>query len=269
MLEKITNTVSFIRSKTTFKPQIGIILGSGLGGLADHIEVVCAMDYCDIPNFPVSTVEGHKGRLIMGMLAGKAVVAMQGRFHYYEGYTPQEVVFPVRVMKLLGIEMLVVSNAAGGVNPDFEIGNIMIIEDHVNFIPNPLIGKNINELGVRFPNMTEPYDHQLIALAQQCGKELGVEMRMGCYIGFTGPSLDTQGEYRFARTIGGDAVGMSTTPEVIAARHAEIPVLGFSVITNVSCKGSETSHEQVQAEARKAQDTLVKVITKILAKIKK
>lgn len=268
MLEKITNTVSFIRNKTDFKPQIGIILGSGLGGLADHIESVCTLEYGEIPNFPVSTVEGHKGRLIMGMLAGRAVVAMQGRFHYYEGYTPQEVVFPVRVMKMLGIEMLVVSNAAGGVNPDFHVGDIMLIDDHVNFIPNPLIGKNIDELGTRFPNMTEPYDRGLIELAHRCGTELGVELRKGCYIGFTGPSLDTQGEYRFAHTIGGDAVGMSTTPEVIAARHAEIPVLGFSVITNVSRAGADTSHELVQAEAHKAQNVLVTIIMKILENLK-
>ena len=233
MLQQIKNTASFIRNKVDFKPQVGIILGSGLGGLADNIQVIAQLDYKDIPGFPVSTVAGHAGRLIFGMLGGKRVVAMQGRFHYYEGYTPQQVVFPVRVLKMLGIEYLFVSNAGGGVNPDFHVGDVMVITDHINMIPNPLIGPNPEELGPRFPDMSEAYSRKLIALADGIAEREGIALQHGCYWGGTGPTYETPAEYRFFHIAGADSVGMSTTPEVIAARHMGLPVFAVSVITNI------------------------------------
>ncbi|MBQ4278776.1 MAG: purine-nucleoside phosphorylase [Rikenellaceae bacterium] len=252
MLSQIRNTASFIRSEAPFVPEAGIILGTGLGGLVDEMEVRVAIDYKDIPDFPVSTVAGHRGRLIFGLLGGRRVVAMQGRFHYYEGYTMQQVVFPVRVLRELGIRRLLVSNAAGGINPDFHTGDVMVITDHINLLPNPLIGPNIDELGPRFPDMSEPYSRELIALAHKVADERGIPLREGCYVGLTGPSYETQREYGFYRTIGGDAVGMSTTPEVIAARHMNIPVFAVSVITNMGLAGLRSTHEEVQAEGIKA-----------------
>ena len=216
------------------KPTTAIILGTGLGKLADEIEITQAIPYSEIPNFPVSTVEGHSGKLILGKLGGKDIMAMQGRFHFYEGYSMKEVTFPVRVMYELGIRTLFVSNAAGGTNPDFEIGDLMIIRDHINLLPNPLIGPNLDDFGPRFPDMTHPYDKSLIAKAKEIASQMKLELREGVYIAGTGPSYETPAEWHFFRTIGADAVGMSTVPEVIVARHSEIPVFGMSVITNAA-----------------------------------
>jgi purine-nucleoside phosphorylase len=238
MLERIQEAVSFIKSKTSVQPEFGIILGTGLGGLVKEIEIIDEIPYQAIPNFPVSTVESHKGRLIFGMLGGKKVMAMQGRFHYYEGYSLQEVTFPVRVMKLLGIKRLLVSNASGGVNPDFEVGEIMIINDHINLFPgNPLIGKNLDELGPRFPDMSAPYDQSMIDLALSISAKHNIKVSQGVYLGLTGPTLETPAEYRFVRVLGADAVGMSTVPEVIVARHMEIPTFAISIITDLGVPG--------------------------------
>lgn len=252
MLKQIQKTASFVREQVNFEPEIGIILGTGLGGLADEIKVEKALEYSKIPGFPVSTVEGHKGQLIFGILGGKKVVAMQGRFHYYEGYAPQQVIFPVRVMKFLGIKYLFVSNASGGVNPQFKTGDLMVITDHINLIPNPLIGPNINELGTRFPDMNDAYDPKLIELAGKIAAGQNIKLQYGCYVGGTGPTFETQKEYGYFKAIGGDTVGMSTTPEVIAARHMGIPVFGVSVITNVGLSGEKSTHEEVQVEGAKA-----------------
>lgn len=264
-LEQIRKTASFIRSEISgFEPETGIILGSGLGGLTDHIEIIHALDYHDIPGFPVSTVEGHRGRLIFGILGGKRVVAMQGRFHFYEGYTPQQVVFPVRVMKMLGIRRLFVSNAAGGVNPEFRVGDLMVITDQINLIPNPLIGPNFDELGPRFPDMSEPYDRTLIETSGRIAEREGMQLRYGCYLSSSGPTFETPAEYAYFHTIGADAVGMSTTPEVIAARHMGIPVFGVSVITNVGLAGEKSTHEEVQREGAKAAERLTRLVTEMV-----
>lgn len=268
MLEQIKNTASFILNRSGFEPQVGIILGTGLGGLVDAINVEASISYSDIPGFPVSTVEGHAGRFIFGTLGGVKVAAMQGRFHYYEGYTPQQVVFPVRVMKFMGIKRLFVSNASGGVNPAFRIGDLMLITDHINMIPNPLAGPNVAELGPRFPDMSEPYSRELIAMAERVAADNGIKLQKGCYLGLTGPSYETQKEYGFYRTIGADAVGMSTTPEVIAARHMDIPVMGLSVITNMGLEGAKATHEEVQAEGLKAQKNMTRLVTGILEQLK-
>lgn len=258
-LEQIRKTASFIHSRTGFVPEVGIILGSGLGGLVDSIEIEHSLDYHDIPGFPVPTVEGHRGRLIMGTLGGRRVVAMQGRFHFYEGYTPQQVVFPVRVMRQMGIRYLFVSNAAGGVNPAFRVGDLMVITDHINLIPNPLAGPNIAELGPRFPDMSDAYDPALVARADGIAAAVGIALQHGCYVGVTGPSFETVAEYRYFKTIGGDAVGMSTTPEVIAARHMGVPVFGVSVITNVGLAGEKSTHEEVQREGAKAAERMTRL----------
>lgn len=267
MLKQIQNTASLILKQTGFKPEIGIILGSGLGGLVDSIDIAASIDYKDIPGFPVSTVEGHRGRLIFGTLGGKKVVAMQGRFHYYEGYTPQQVVFPVRVMKYLGIKHLFVSNAAGGINPNFKVGDLMVITDHINLIPNPLVGPNIPELGVRFLDMTEAYDLNMRELAKEVAKKEGISLQYGVYVGGTGPTYETPAEYRYFRTIGGDAVGMSTTPEVIAARHMGIPVFGISVITNAGLSGEKSTHEEVQQEGNKAAERMTRLVTGMIHRL--
>ena len=252
MLERIKSTASFIRSKVDFDPQVGIILGTGLGGLVNHIDIAATLDYRDIPDFPVSTVEGHAGRFIFGSLGGKRVVAMQGRFHYYEGYTPQQVVFPVRVMKFLGIRCLFVSNASGGINTSFRVGDLMVITDHINLMPNPLIGPNMAELGPRFPDMHNCYDKALIASATKIAGEEGIKLQYGVYVGGTGPTFETQAEYRYFKAIGGDAAGMSTVPEVIVARHMSVPVFGVSVITNCGLSDEAGDHEDVQRQGRKA-----------------
>lgn len=214
------------------KPEVGIVLGSGLGKLADRISSPLTIPYKSIPGFPVSTAIGHKGNFIIGGLGGKTVIAMQGRIHYYEGYSMDLVTLPIRVMKVLGIKYLFVSNAAGGVNYDFKVGDLMIIKDHINQLPNPLIGPNLDDFGPRFPDMTRPYDLKLIAKAEAIGAEMGLTLRKGVYFGSTGPTYETPSEYKYIRTIGGDATGMSTIPEVIVARHSDIPVFGMSVITN-------------------------------------
>ena len=214
------------------QPCVGIVLGSGLGALADAIEEPIVLPYKEIPNFPVSTAIGHKGNLICGTIAGHCVLAMQGRFHFYEGYTMQQVTFPMRVMKVMGIETLFVSNAAGGLNPSYKVGDLMMIKDHINMLPNPLIGKNLEEFGPRFPDMTRPYDLELIKKAEYIAAELNIPLHKGVYIAGTGPSYETPSEYKYFRLAGGDAVGMSTIPEVIVARHSSIPVFGMSVITN-------------------------------------
>ncbi|MDI3526624.1 MAG: purine-nucleoside phosphorylase [Tenuifilum sp.] len=269
MLEKINQTAAFIKSKVSIEPEVGIILGTGLGGLVREIENQEALEYKDIPNFPVSTVEGHSGRLIFGTLGGKKVVAMQGRFHYYEGYDMKQVTFPVRVMKFLGIKNLFVSNASGGVNPDFEIGDLMIINDHINLMPNPLIGPNMNELGPRFPDMHMPYDHDLIALAKKIGGELGYKLQEGCYVGTTGPTFETPKEYQYFRIIGGDTVGMSTVPEVIVARHMNIPVFAISIITDLGVPGKivEVSHEEVQKVGAMAEQKMTRIFKEMLSRL--
>lgn len=270
MLEKFNESADYIRSKTAINPSVGIILGTGLGGLVNEINIVDEIPYEDIPNFPVSTVKGHSGKLIFGDLGGKKVMAMQGRFHYYEGYTLQEVTFPVRVMKIMGIENLFVSNASGGVNPDFEIGEIMIQNDHINLFPsNPLIGKNIEELGARFPDMSEAYDPGLIQIASDIAKENDIKVSYGCYAGLTGPTLETPAEYKYVFNIGADAVGMSTVPEVIVARHMNIPCFAISIITDLGVPGKiqKVSHQDVIEVAAKQEPKMTLIMRELIARI--
>lgn len=269
MIEKIKETAEFIRSHVSTAPEIGIILGTGLGGLVDKINNRKALEYSHIPNFPVSTVEGHSGRLIFGELGGKNVVAMQGRFHFYEGYDMKQVTFPVRVMKELNIKYLFVSNASGGMNPDFATGDLMVLRDHINLMQNPLIGKNDNRLGVRFPDMSEAYSKKLIALADTTAAELGISLQHGVYVGTTGPTFETPSEYKYFRIIGGDAVGMSTVPEVIVARHSNIPVFAISIITDLGVEGKivEVSHEEVQKIGAAAEVKMTELIRKMLDKL--
>jgi purine-nucleoside phosphorylase len=266
MLEIIKETTSYIKEKTGFEPEVGIILGTGLGGLVREIDVMHSLDYDDIPNFPVSTVEGHRGRLIFGMLSGKKVVAMQGRFHFYEGYKMTEVTFPVRVFKFLGIKYLLVSNASGGVNPEYEIGDLMILNDHINLQPNPLIGKNHNELGTRFPDMSEPYDHEMITRAMSIARKHNIRSHQGCYVGVTGPTLETPKEYMYFRIIGGDTVGMSTVPEVIVARQMGIPCFAISIITDLGVPGRivKVTHEDVQIAAEQAEPRMTLIMKELL-----
>jgi purine-nucleoside phosphorylase len=270
MLKQMHETVEFLTNSTSLTPKVGIILGTGLGGLVEEIQIEKEISYSNIPNFPVSTVEGHHGRLIFGTINGIEVMAMQGRFHYYEGYSMEEVTFPVRVMKLMGIDNLVVSNASGGLNPDFEVGDIMVITDHINmFGDNPLMGKNLAELGPRFPDMSEPYNKQLISKALEIGKSLQVELKQGVYIGTTGPTFETPAEYRMFRILGGDAVGMSTVPEVIVARHMEMNCFGISIITDSGVPGQivEVSHEEVQEVAAAAEPKMTQVIKTLIPEI--
>ncbi|MDE6334766.1 MAG: purine-nucleoside phosphorylase, partial [Muribaculaceae bacterium] len=256
MLDKINSTADFIRTRVTGDmPKTAIILGTGLGALVDYIDDKQYIPYTDIPNFPVSTVEGHSGNLIFGTLGGKRVIAMQGRFHYYEGYDMKQVTFPVRVFKALGVDTLFVSNAAGGMNKEFMVGDVMVITDHINLFPeNPLRGKNFNELGPRFPAMTEAYDHALVAEADKIAAERGMRLMHGVYVGTPGPTFETPAEYEYFRVIGGDAVGMSTVPEVIVARHGDMRVFGISVITSLGAKAitDVTRHEEVQLAAQPA-----------------
>ena len=268
MLEQIKATAEYIRSQINeFAPEVGIILGTGLGGLAESIDVKYSIEYSTIPNFPVSTVEGHKGRLIFGILGGKQVVAMQGRFHYYEGYTMQQVTFPVRVMKLLGIKTLFVSNASGGINTSFRTGDLMIITDHINLMPNPLIGKNMAELGPRFPDMHNCYYKDLIAMATDIAAEHNIKLQYGVYVGGTGPTFETQAEYRYFKAIGGDTAGMSTVPEVIVARHMSIPVFGVSVITNCGLSDELGDHEDVQRQGAKAAEKMKTLFIEMVSKL--
>ena len=269
MLQQIKETADFLKEKTNAKPEVGIILGTGLGGLVEEIEIEHSISYKNIPNFPVSTVQGHSGRLIFGELGGKSVVAMQGRFHFYEGYPMQRVTFPVRVMKYLGIKNLIVSNASGGVNPDFEIGDLMILNDHINLIPNPLIGHNDNELGSRFPDMSEPYCPDMIAKAEQIASDNNIKVRKGIYVAVTGPTLETPAEYLYFRIIGGDTVGMSTVPEVVVARHMDIPCFAISVITDLGVPGKikKVTHEDVQAVAEVTEPKLTLIIKELISSI--
>jgi purine nucleoside phosphorylase I, inosine and guanosine-specific len=268
MLEKIQETAAFIRERMHCKPETAIILGTGLGSLVNEIEIVDAIPYGEIINFPVSTVEGHKGRLIFGRLGGKDVMAMQGRFHYYEGYDMKEVTFPIRVMRELGIKTLFVSNASGGMNPDFRIGDLMIIRDHINLFPeHPLHGKNL-PYGSRFPDMHEAYDHTLIAEAKKIAAEKGIRVVEGVYVGVQGPTFETPSEYRCYHILGGDAVGMSTVPEVIVARHCGIRVFGLSVITDLGIEGRpvEVSHEEVQQAADAAQPLMTTIMRELVSR---
>lgn len=267
MLEEIKKAAEFIKTAISgFEPELGIILGTGLGGLVDHIEIKYSLDYSLIPGLPVSTVEGHKGRLIFGILGGRRIVAMQGRFHYYEGYATSQVVFPVRVMKFLGIKRLFVSNASGGVNTSFRVGDLMVITDHINLIPNPLIGANIEELGPRFPDMKHAYDPQLIKLATDIAESEKIKLQYGCYVGFTGPTFETPHEYQYAKLIGGDTVGMSTTPEIIAARHMGIPCFGVSIIADLA-SDETVSHEEVQMQGRKAEKNMTRLFIGMLERL--
>ena len=266
-LERINATASYLREKVGDMPRTAIILGTGLGELVNHIEITHALPYNEIPNFPVSTVEGHQGRLIFGMLGGKRIMAMQGRFHYYEGYDMKEVTFPVRVMQAVGVKTLFVSNAAGGMNPDFRIGDLMIITDHINLFPDhPLRGKNHPELGPRFPVMNDAYSPRLIAKAREIAASRDLRLVEGVYVGVQGPTFETPAEYRYFWRIGGDAVGMSTVPEVIVARHGGMEVFGMSVITDLGVEGivSEVSHEEVQQAAAAAEPIMTLVMQEII-----
>ncbi len=234
MLKSIQETIDYLRPFSKPEPQIGIILGTGLGGMVNEMEVMHSIPYSDIPNFPISTVESHHGKLLFGKISGMQVIVMQGRFHYYEGYSMQQITFPVRVMKYLGIKKLFISNASGGLNPNFSVSDIMIMDDHINLFPeHPLRGKNDNKLGPRFPDMSDAYDQDLIHLAHQVAADLGIKVQQGVYAAVQGPTLETKAEYRYIRTIGADTVGMSTIPENIVARHMGIPVFAISVITDM------------------------------------
>ncbi|MEL6535014.1 MAG: purine-nucleoside phosphorylase [Bacteroidota bacterium] len=258
----------YIQSKHAAAPQFGIILGTGLGSLVNDMEVETTISYEDIPHFPVSTVETHSGKLVFGKLGGKAVVVMQGRFHYYEGYSMQQVTFPVRVMKLLGIEKLFISNAAGGMNPNFEKSDLMIIQDHINLMPeSPLRGKNIDELGSRFPDMSEPYNRVLITQALAIAQKHQIPCHQGVYVGVQGPNLETYAEYRWLRQMGADAVGMSTIPENLVAVHMGLPVFAVSVITDLAHPDhlEPVSIESVIAAAMAAEPRMKQLLTELIA----
>ena len=266
MLEKIQETADFLKSKMHTQPETAIILGTGLGSLVNDITDKYEVNYQDIPNFPVSTVEGHSGKLIFGKLGGKDILAMQGRFHYYEGYNMKEVTFPVRIMRELGIKTLFVSNASGGMNPDYEVGDLMIITDHINFFPeHPLRGKNI-PYGPRFPDMSEAYNKELIRKADEIAAEKGIKVQHGVYIGGQGPTYETPAEYKMFRILGADAVGMSTVPEVIVANHCGIKVFGISVITDLGVEGKivEITHEDVQKAADAAQPLMTTIMRELI-----
>lgn len=267
MLEKINETVQYIQSVTQIQPQIGIVLGTGLGGLADEIAIQKEIPYKDIPHFPVSTVKGHKGKLILGTLSGKNVVAMQGRFHFYEGYSMKEVTYPIRVLKYLGIDLLILSNAAGGVNPEFEIGDIMMIHDHINLMgSNPLLGPNHPELGPRFPDFSEPYDLSIIRSVKAIAEEENIHLKEGVYAGVTGPTFETPAEYKYIRAIGADAVGMSTIPETIVARHMNLKTFAISVISDLGVEGKivEITHDDVIQAASNAEPKMTSIIKKLI-----
>jgi purine-nucleoside phosphorylase len=267
MLTPIQETVSHIKSEVDLQPEIGIILGTGLGGMVKEIDIDTVLEYEHIPNFPVSTVESHHGKLIFGRLNGKKIMAMQGRFHYYEGYSPQEVTFPVRVMKYLGIRHLFVSNASGGVNPDFEIGDLMILDDHINLIPNPLIGPHDPAFGARFPDMSDTYDQDLIKKALEIGRQHKIPVKKGCYVAVTGPTLETLKEYLYFRTIGGDAVGMSTVPEIIVAHQMGVICFAISIITDLGVPGKivKVTLEDVTAVAAKAEPQMTLIMKELIS----
>lgn len=267
---KITESVEFINQKSNIKPKIAIILGTGLGRLVEDIKEKEIIPYSDIPNFPISTVQGHSGNLVLGKLENKEVVAMQGRFHYYEGYNLKEVTFPVRVMKKLGADVIIISNAAGGMNRFFKRGDLMLITDHINlFGDNPLIGPNDEELGLRFPDMSEAYDRKLVELTLKVALKEKIKLHQGIYVGLTGPTLETPAEYRFLIKIGADAVGMSTVPEVIVANHMGMKVLGISCITDLAINGVivKTGLEEILKAASKAEPIMTKLVKKVIQKI--
>lgn len=270
MYDKILTTIDYINLKTRdFRPEIGIVLGSGLGGLAEGITVQYAIPYAEIPNFPISTVKGHKGQLLFGSIAGKRVIAMQGRFHYYEGYPMSEVTFPIRVLMQLGIKFLILSNASGGLNPNFKVGDIMIITDQIHMMPNPLIGPHDDRFGERFPDMSEPYDKRLIALANSIAQEKGIEVQHGVYCSTSGPTYETPAECRYFRIIGADTIGMSTTPEVIVARQGKLPVFGLSIVSDMgNIYGEEKTvtitHEEVIAAVNAVEPKLITLITELI-----
>ncbi|GGH21498.1 purine-nucleoside phosphorylase [Mucilaginibacter phyllosphaerae] len=269
MLESIRNTTEYIKKRIgDFEPEAGIILGTGLGALVNEIEIEKQLMYSNIPDFPMSTLEFHSGKLIFGMLGGKKVVAMQGRLHYYEGYTMQQITFPVRVMKMLGIKTLFVSNASGSLNPEFKKGDLMIIEDHINLQPlNPLTGRNDSDLGPRFPDMSEPYKHHLIEKGLAIAKANNITCHKGVYVAVTGPNLETRAEYKYLRIIGGDIVGMSTVPEVIVANHMGLPVFAISVITDEGFPEvlSPVSLDEILAVARAAEPKLTVILKELIA----
>lgn len=265
--DMIQEAAAAIRARWDKKPDVGIVLGSGLGALAERIDADVVIPYEEIPHFARSTVESHAGKLILGTLEGKTVVAMQGRFHYYEGFTPKQITFPIRVMKALGVETLIVSNACGGLNPQYKPGDVMFIEDHINLLGmNPLIGPNDERLGPRFPDMLEPYSHELIEKARKVALEKGIHTHTGVYVAVAGPNFETRAEYRFLRGIGADVVGMSTVPEVIVAVHSGMKVLGISIITDMGLPDSlePTSHEVIVANANKAEAKMTAIVAGFL-----
>lgn len=267
MWEQVQQTVEYIKNKTGFTPEYGVILGSGLGSFTDDIKIEHTLPYNEIPNFPVSTVEGHKGALVFGTIGDKKVVAMQGRFHYYEGYDMKQVTFPVRVMKYIGVTKLIVSNASGGVNPNYKVGSIVLIKDHINMLPeHPLRGKNDERFGPRFVNMSEPYSQKMITKAKELAKELNIEVQDGVYLGLQGPTFETLSEYRMVKALGGDCVGMSTVPEVIVARHMDLETFGLSVITDMGNEDAiETiTHEEVLEAAREAEPHVRQLIKQLI-----
>lgn len=267
-MKRILEAFNAIQEATKqFQPEVGIVLGTGLGGFVESIDVEYRLEYKDIPNMPVSTVEGHNGCLIFGKVAGRNVVAMQGRFHYYEGYAMNQVTFPIRVMALLGIKTLFVSNAAGGINTSFCVGDLMVITDHINLLPNPLIGPNMEEFGPRFPDMHDCYSQAIRAKATAIAEREAIKLQYGVYVGTTGPTFETQAEYRYFKAIGGDAVGMSTVPEVIVARHMGVPCFGVSVITNCGLSDEKGDHEDVQLQGKRAGVRMAHLFTELIREL--
>ena len=270
LLVKLEETKKYLLDNIKERPKIGLILGSGLGTLADEIEDGIVIDYKDIPHFPVSTVEGHAGQLVIGKLMGKQVIAMKGRFHYYEGYSMQEVTFPVRVMKAIGVELLLVTNACGGLNPNFYPGSLVVINDHINMTGNnPLIGPNYPELGPRFPDMSDAYDKELIGLVHRVGEKIGVETHEGVYVSISGPTYSSKAESKMFQFIGADTIGMSTVPEVIVAKHSGMRVIGISCVTDMAIfEGTETiSHEQVMAVADKTRPKFINLVKSVINEV--
>ncbi len=270
LLSQLDETVQFLRTRYSNKPSVGIVLGSGLGNFTDEIVIEKEIDYSDIPNFPLSTVEGHKGKLVFGKLSNKTVMVMAGRFHFYEGYTAQEIVFPIRVMKWLGVETVILSNAAGAVNPSFNVGDLMIIKDHISLLtPNPLIGKNFEEIGPRFPEMSEPYKRSLIQRAKAIAEKNGIRLKEGVYVSVTGPTFETTAEYNLISVIGADAVGMSTVQECIAAKHIGMNVFGISIITDLAVReeNSLITHEEVLKAAKETEPKLAILFRELVGAI--
>lgn len=270
ILKKINESIDYIKQKNCPIPDAGIVLGTGLGGLVKAIKNQIKIPYADIPHFPISTIKGHAGNLLFGDLNGKKVVAMQGRFHFYEGYSMQELTFPIRVMKFLGIKLLILSNASGGLNPDFEVGDVMVITDHINLMKeNPLRGKNDERLGERFPDMSDVYNKKWTKMARQKADKHKINYQTGVYVGVTGPTFETPAEYKYMRVIGGDAVGMSTVPEAIVAKHMGLPCIAFSVISDLGVEGKivEISHEDVLKAANSAEPKLSKIVSEVLAEL--